>query len=131
VKFYLSARYGRRAELCEYRDQMLAIGHEVTSRWLDDADADDDGVSMPQGPDYRLIAQMDWMDVVRADVFIGFTEPPGNPWSRGGRHVELGLALGGAVDVWVVGYFENVFCYLQGVDVFDTWQQALELAGKL
>ena len=34
MKIYLAARYSRREELCGYRSELEAIGHTVTSRWL-------------------------------------------------------------------------------------------------
>jgi hypothetical protein len=38
--YYLAARFGRRFELRGYRDDLRAIGHTVTSRWLDIAQED-------------------------------------------------------------------------------------------
>jgi hypothetical protein len=34
-RVYLAARYSRREELCRYADDLRAIGHTITSRWLD------------------------------------------------------------------------------------------------
>ena len=35
MKIYLAAKYSRMEELREYRNQLIALGHTVTSRWLD------------------------------------------------------------------------------------------------
>ncbi len=35
MKIYLAARYSRRLELLTYREQLVGMGHEVTSSWLD------------------------------------------------------------------------------------------------
>ena len=45
MRIYLSGRYGRRAQLSAYAEQLALIGAEVTSRWLTrDEHIDDDGV---------------------------------------------------------------------------------------
>lgn len=56
-----------------------------------------------------------FFDVLSCDLLIAFTEVPRSGHSRGGRHVELGIALGTMKQVWIVGPRENVFCWLPEV----------------
>jgi len=144
MRIYLAARYSRRLELCEYRDALRALGCDVHARWLDgehqisDTGAPigehgealvegDDGSTSAKAAALRLrFAQDDIADVTSADLLIAFTEPPRSSASRGGRHVELGLALDLGIDVLVVGFRENIFCWLPQVEFAATWADALE-----
>ncbi len=145
MKIYLAARYSRRLELCEYRKQLESLGHTVTSRWLngdhqvsdtgtpigesgeklieDDGSTGDDSTSRPNKSAAlrNQFATEDFRDVVDCDLLIAFTEPPRSQFSRGGRHVELGLALGMMKRVWIVGYRENIFCWLEDVRFHETF----------
>lgn len=121
MKIYLSARYARREELCAYREQLIAAGHECTARWLDG-----------EGDDLGENAAIDVEDVLRADTLVNFTDEPAeyspHPWaSRGGRHVEAGIALGAGIPVVIVGPRENIFHHLPPgcVRVVDTFDDAL------
>lgn len=149
MKIYLAARYSRREELCGYREQLRALGHEVTSRWLNGAhqisdggqptgdhgealvegdarNAGDDGSQTARAASLReQFAREDFADVLACDLLIAFTEPPRSNASRGGRHVELGLALGRMKRVWVVGYRENLFCWLEDVRFYEGTDAAL------
>lgn len=144
MKIYLAARYSRRLELCGYRDQVQDLGHVVTSRWLNGGhqidregrpigDAGellvegDDGSADARAAELRnRFAVEDFQDVVTSDMLIAFTEPPRSNASRGGRHVELGIALGLMKRVWVVGHRENIFCWLEDVRFFEDFTSAFE-----
>lgn len=125
MKFYLAARYSRRRELVEYREFIESEGGEVTSRWLHGnhqiADGDEANKSAAQ-----TFAVEDVDDVLAADYVIAFTEQPRATNSRGGRHVELGLALGAGKKVVIVGPRENVFTWLPGVRHYDEWGDDVE-----
>jgi len=71
----------------------------------------------------QKFAQDDFRDVMACDLLIAFTEQPRTDKGRGGRHVELGLALGMGKKVWVVGHRENIFCWLEHITFFETWKQ--------
>lgn len=139
---YLAARYSRRLELCGYREQLEALGYVVTSRWLNGKhQIDENGV--PIGDEGEALvehgqseeaakmrarfANEDFVDVRRADLLISFTEKARTPsTSRGGRHVEFGIAFGCLMPVWVVGHRENLFHWHEDVRFFPTWPAALE-----
>jgi hypothetical protein len=139
VRIYLAARYSRRLELCEYRSQFEAAGHRVTSRWLNGShqisDAgnpigdhgesllESNGDASEAGAAFMRthFANEDVTDVRDAELLIAFTEPPRSSASRGGRHVELGMAIGMGKRVIIVGYRENVFCWLPYVEFHESW----------
>lgn len=138
MHIYLAARYSRREELLEYRAQLEALGHIVTSRWLNGShqidgngqpigDAGERAVETGSRHDLaRHFAQEDVEDVVNAECVISFTEQPRVPGSsRGGRHVEFGIAQALGKRQIVVGYRENVFHWLAGVEFFPSWAEAL------
>lgn len=151
MRIYLAARYSRRLELCGYRDELRAMGHTVQAIWLDgEHQIDDKGIPIGENGEALVemtdtaresfyangddaaaklrqkFAQDDFRDVLMCDMLISFTEPPRSEGgrSRGGRHIETGIALGMMKRVWVVGYRENIFHWLDDVRFFETWDQA-------
>lgn len=156
---YLSARFPRQHELRVYRDELVSLGHRVTSRWLD-ASAEDAVTSWPHW------AGVNAEDIEGCDTFIAFTED----WAeikhamadairslgadraaavaatshlitaaRGGRQAELGYALAlqatdGDVDgqpreLILVGPREHVLHSADALIQFDAWTEALEWIG--
>jgi hypothetical protein len=141
VKIYLAARYSRRLELCGYREQLRTRDIVITSRWLDGSHQlsddgtpiGDDGEALVEDGDSARAVELrekfaldDFDDVLDAQALVAFTEPPRSNASRGGRHVEFGIALGLAIPVSIVGPRENVFGWLPGVAQYETWEQYLK-----
>lgn len=133
MKIYLASSYLRRLELCGYRDRLQAIGHIVTSRWLNGAHVitdrpdGDDGSCSPEAALLRQVyGNEDLLDLNAASVVIGFTEPPNSRSARGGRHVEFGYALAKGKQLIVVGYRENIFHWLPAVRFFESFDDFLE-----
>jgi hypothetical protein len=123
---YFAARYSRQDELNRYRNELEALGVEVTSRWLateprDRADYSDD--------DWRSLALIDQEDVLAADSLVCFTESA-NEGGNGGRHVELGMALALGRQVIVVGRREHIFHHLPEITFVESWPEALRLLAQ-
>jgi hypothetical protein len=140
MRTYLAARYSRREEMVGYRRELDLRGIEVTSRWINGMhQVDDKGIPIGNHGE-RLVegdegaaslrthfASEDISDVQAADVLILFTEPPrAVTSSRGGRHVEFGMALALGKFMVVVGPRENLFTWLPSVVWFETWPEYLE-----
>jgi hypothetical protein len=136
MRIYLAARYTRRLELCEYKAQLEELGCTVTSRWLNGSHQISN-LGVPIGDSGELLvekgdraaremcehfAKEDRADVYAADIVIAFTEEPRSGHSRGGRHVELGLAIARGKRIYIVGPRENVFCWLPELTHFSTWE---------
>lgn len=129
TKVYLAARYCRRKELCGYRAVLEEqCGYTCTARWLDGSHRiDDNGLSEEAMEEERArFAEEDRDDLMRADLVISFTEPPRSPHSRGGRHVEFGMALAAKKVLIVIGHRENVFHCLDCVIFYPSWEAFLE-----
>lgn len=136
MKVYLAGRYARQAELCDYREELRAVGIEVTSRWLDGPEQRrlNDGyrlglreerlVERLEGDEGVELAGMcavaDVVDVHDCDVMVSFTG--GDPGS-GGRHVEWGIAVAWEKELMIVGPREHVFHCTSDVLVFDDWEE--------
>jgi hypothetical protein len=100
VKIYLATRYSMREKMKEYRATLEHRGHKVTSRWIDYEDQNTDqfdltnvraDTSSHAAPEVRaFVAQMDFEDIMRSEVFMIFTSWPS---SRGGMWSEFGVAL--------------------------------------
>jgi nucleoside 2-deoxyribosyltransferase len=118
MKLYLASQYARREELCGYAVQLRAAGHQITARWITGVHKADDGDTSR----WRDFAADDLADIDECECLIAFTEKPTDRIPRGSRHVELGYAIGRGKDVIVVGPRENVFCCLDCVLHYPTWQ---------
>lgn len=122
AKVYLDACYSRREEMLGYAAALEAMGHTVTSRWVQggegtpDEDSDED--LHIHGADY---AAMDIADVYAAELVILFTDAPAG---RGGSGIEFGIAIPLKKALWVVGPRRNPFHYLPQVRAFASWTEA-------
>lgn len=138
-QIYLAGRYSRRLELNEYRDQLRALGFLVQARWLDGGhQLDNAGVPIGENGEALVesgqseraaalraqFAADDWDDATSAEIQINFTEAPRSSANRGGRHVELGIALSRGQRVIVVGHRENIFHWLPEIEFHPTWEEA-------
>lgn len=133
MKIYLAARYSRRLELCKYRYELQNAGHVVTSRWLNGthqitADGSSLGAAAEAATLRRSFAAEDFLDVVAARMIISFTEPPGT-CTRGGRHVEHGIAAAAGLRLIIIGYRENIFHWAGAVEFFPTWRDCTRILG--
>jgi hypothetical protein len=129
MRIYLCGRYSRRDELRAIREQLVADGHVVTSRWLDtewnETEREGQVYSSAAPPAYRQQhAVADMEDVAACDLLIAFTEPP-RSGGRGGRHVEFGAALALRKRLMVVGCRENLFCHHPRVEFYETLTGAM------
>ncbi len=120
MKVYIAARYKKRMELLQFSHKLEARGHIITSRWLQGKHDHEEDV---------VCAKHDFEDVKECDVIISFTEEPRTA-TRGGRHVELGLALAWGKTCIVVGPREHVFHSLRGI-IHATKDQLVETIGQL
>lgn len=130
---YLAASYKRKHEIQKYAQDVIDRGYDLSSSWLLPDDARPNGLrnstvdsakdTVPLEAMY--FAQEDWNNVLRADVVVAFTESPVSGASRGGRHVELGLALAWGKKVIIVGPRENVFCTLPQIHHYWNWGEAV------
>lgn len=124
MKIYLAARYWRHGEMQEVARQLNQVGHEVTSRWIWGSHQLSDAELATNGPVVHesRFAQEDLEDVHAADILVAFAEPLRQP-TRGGRHVEFGVALALGKRLIVVGQREHVFHSLPVVEVVATTKE--------
>lgn len=143
-RVYLAARYSRREELCGYAKELRAMGYLVDARWLlgehqiHDRALAVEAATQTIPPEGLLFAQDDVADVLAAQIVICFSEAPRSGNSRGGRHVEFGMALAlkvvgyqRAPRLIVVGPRENVFHCLPEVEVYASWERVKSLLGEV
>jgi len=122
---YLAARYSRRAELTGYAEELRSRGITVRADWLKGEHDSLDGMVTDAGQ--AAWATIDRSDIDACGMFVAFTEEPRSGHSRGGRHVELGMALARGKAVTVIGPRENVFCWLPEIGWFPSWSAFLEI----
>lgn len=106
LRIALSAKFSRREEMRAVASWLRSLGYVITSRWLE-SQADDSNLSDSEA---SAAAVMDVKDVLDADVLVAFAERPlSRDDVRGGRHVELGVALASGKPVVLIGRHEHVF----------------------
>ena len=115
---YIAGFFDTRARLLPYRDRLKKAGHCILSTWLEEENVTYQGTSEAY---HKACAERDLHQVEHADLFILDTldETP-----RGGREVELGLALARRIPVYLVGPVRNVFHQLVQRK-FDDWPSCL------
>lgn len=131
MRYYFAGAYLRRAELKLYADQLHAaqIGASVVARWLEhDASALDAGFSAGNLGSPAAVerawqhGQRDVEDLSMCHAIVSFT----GEGTRGGRHVEHGIALaiheagaGRSMRLIVVGPREHVFHCHPDTEVYE------------
>lgn len=122
MKAYLAAAYTteQKQKMQGVRDCLVAMGHEITSRWIDQGGEGltKDDIGRMGRLNAAVHAREDLDDVGRADTIIIFTDEPS---TTGGFHVEFGYALGRGNSIIVVGPILNIFQALPGVVHFENW----------
>lgn len=99
-RIYLAASFNARPQMRDLRDQLVAKGYTVTSRWLDVELSNDDPT--------KLAEQACWClnDIGHSDLVAIFTAPES---TAGGLHVEHGVAISQCKDRVLVGPIVNLF----------------------
>lgn len=97
-RVYIAAPYELRSVAKAARLVLEHAGVTVIARWLDAQAQDSDGE-----------ARKDLEDIAEADVLVALNPPEWARLGSGGRHVELGFALGLRKRIVVVGARTNVF----------------------
>jgi hypothetical protein len=125
VNAYLAARYSRHEEMYKYALELATLGIGCTANWVrgDHEIRSNQQSDTPQW--LRYFGQEDFTDVVRANVFIAFSEEPNAPGrQRGGRHVEFGIALALDIPILIIGPQENIFHHLPRITHVSSWEEA-------
>lgn len=124
MKFYLAAPYSKKATIRAARNVLVAMGHEVTSRWIDGLEVnprtDAESASIEA-------AITDFQDINDCETVVLFTDKPS---TTGGMHVELGYAYGIRKKIVVIGPIRNVFMALPNIMHFEDWNAFVNSLGK-
>lgn len=133
IKVYLAGFFDTRERLVGIRRQFIAAGYAVTSSWLDEApenqpkgaktltEAESNSNFAFTQEDLLHYAERDFADVVGSDMLIVDTL---DVTPRGGREVEVGIALALNKPVIVVGPERNVFHKL-AIQHYTGWGDAM------
>lgn len=121
---YIAAMYSWKHRMRKFVGQLLTRipQIEISSSWLKEAYAPHTTMDMLDDEELANTGMRDYMEILRSDVMIFFSNPPDVPTIRGGRHVEFGIALASNVLICVVGPKENIFHYIDLPDIihFET-----------
>lgn len=114
---YVAGKFTAQARLRGEAQELRRMGFTVSSTWLDETATDYNATD-----EYKLeCAQRDVDEVLECNTFILDTLDVSD---TGGREVELGIALRGDADMFLlVGPRRNVFHFLPEIRQFDTWDE--------
>jgi len=124
MRVYIAARYSRKYDMKLVRLELERNGLLCTSSWLNEPHAPDTEMQSLTEEMNREYATTDLHDIDRADHVLFFSESVLTP--RGGRHVEFGYALGVGKIIHVIGPRENIFHYLEHVNIHDSVSDYIE-----
>lgn len=130
MKIYIAARFSKRPEANQLARELMDVGHAITSRWVkpDSDHVTPTGLSKQAADAERQrFALEDLEDVIACDCCVSLMEEPRNN-SRGGRHVEFGIAVGLKKKLVIIGPRETVFHHLPEVEHYDTVEDFLNVA---
>jgi nucleoside 2-deoxyribosyltransferase len=116
-KAYLASRFSRRMEMRDIAADLVAAGHAVTSRWIEE-ESEDPAIAAQN-------AQRDIDDILKCDCLIAFLDPPRTTLSRMGHAHEMGFAHAAGKSVIIIGHRTNVFTFLPEFTFFPDWPTAL------
>jgi len=105
LKVYIAAPWVRREEAKAVGEQLVAAGHDITSRWFQhQGDPNDSTGSALDPKEVRRQAREDISDVFRADALVVL-----NLEKSEGKAVETGIAIALDTPVISVGKRSNIF----------------------
>lgn len=119
---YIAARFSRRPEANALARELQNRGHSITSRWVK-PETDHvlpTGISrQAEDSERRRFAMEDMDDVRQCDWCISLMEEPRSN-TRGGRHIEFGVALALNKKLTIIGPRETVFHHLDDIEQYNT-----------
>jgi len=125
MKIYLAADYARKEEMQGVRDVLSALGHIITSQWIDRPSAIRAFGIGGARIDLKVcmeITNSNICDLRDADMVLLFTS---GELSRGGRHTEFGMALAWKKSICIIGPREHSFHSLPYIRQYDSWPMFL------
>ena len=117
-KVYIAASYTNIVAAKKLGEELKAMGFKILSRWHVEGNT-------PVDSDYQSSgrAMRDYRQVKECDLFI---ELIGDSGSKGGRHCELGMAIGWKKNIMLVGGPDNcIFTNLPWLARFWTTEDLL------
>ena len=129
MRIYLASRYSNKLFLRGVRDKLSAMGHCISSAWLDEEEPPNiqvEDVDPAVLVDYAL---QDMADIRRCVAFVHF-QNQNRPNIRGGALVEFGMAWSKGKNMILVGDRVNIFDFLPAVTHFPTVEEFLSWAEK-
>jgi nucleoside 2-deoxyribosyltransferase len=116
MNIYLASRMSRLPELNRYKAQIEALGHTVTSQWLE---GKEEGLTQVD------ITNLDLGDIDRSDAIVLFTQAVGSSNPGGNRLIEFGYAWAKGKYLYACGERELVFLYHPDVIWCETVEELL------
>lgn len=123
ISIYIAASFGDKARVRRYATDLRCLGYAVADRWTNHAFPFEGDQTNIQNQAYSSVAASeDLNDVKNSQIFVLLTTPEDDDGSRSfGRMVEFGYALHSCAVCCIVGDLTNIFCTLEAVKRFETF----------
>lgn len=115
ISIYVASRFAHHPEARKVRDQLVAAGFDVTSRWLEGEPSLESKLSDERR---RELAEMDVYDVKRARCLVLYNPVDSAKVGTGGCHYECGIASAMGMPIFVLGPRTNIFHWRENVQTF-------------
>jgi nucleoside 2-deoxyribosyltransferase len=122
MRLYVAAPFVERAEAKKVKAALMAAGHRVTSRWIDDHPGTSNAEWIDDAEKGRQEAREDLQDIEKAQAFILLN----NYEHSTGRAIETGYAISAGLPIYILGRPTSGFHHLSQVKCFDTLDALLE-----
>ncbi len=121
MKVYIASRFADRKRLRTMADKIWALGHEVSSTWLQEVHKKKE---LTRQEFWEHLARKDFQEISKSDLLIRDVHTISH---TGGADIETGFALAQHQNcmVWIVGKPRNVFHTLAD-KVFPNWTACLK-----
>lgn len=113
---YVASRFMHQEQSKKIRDQLVAAGFDVTSRWLEEEPSLESSLTDERR---RELADMDVHDVKRAHCLVLYNPDDVAKVGTGGCHYECGIAAGMGMPIFVLGPKSNIFHWRKDVFTFE------------
>lgn len=116
MRVYIAGHNQQQAR--DLADSLHRMGHAIASTWVYDP-----CFGLPRTPEERsVIAARELDQIASSDLLVSLAAPENVP---GGKHVELGFALGRGVHCVHVGRQENIFHAHPLIERFESFESLL------
>ncbi len=126
MNIFVAASYARKREAAMLADQLRGAGHVIFSRWVEA----EGHTYVCEDDSMRDASRIDMEDLAKCNALVMLNGDNAKNRSRGGKHTELGIAIGKSKRVFVLGPREGIHEWNEQVTVCADLAELLKELGS-